>query len=96
YNYLSPGLTLSDFAVDFSGDTLILKFYATFEEDVPSTIITETYIKRDTLDLPTADPATTWFMTDTSVVLSHTESGITIRYTIDGTTPTSSTTVAAA
>ncbi|MBF0433550.1 MAG: chitobiase/beta-hexosaminidase C-terminal domain-containing protein, partial [Fibrobacteria bacterium] len=81
YDYNGSGISIS-------GDSVDIKFYATYGTNVPSSIVTETYLKRDTLTPPVFTPASTTFLTDTSVVLSHGVANTTIYYTTDGSTPT--------
>ncbi|MBF0431252.1 MAG: chitobiase/beta-hexosaminidase C-terminal domain-containing protein, partial [Fibrobacteria bacterium] len=84
YNYSGSGIAVS-------GD-VVIKFYATNGTSQPSAIVTETYTKRDTLTPPVFTPASTTFLTDTTVVLSHSVAGTDIYYTTNGTEPTSSST----
>ncbi len=81
YNYGGSGIAIS-------GGTVTVKFYATNGNSVPSVVVTEVYTKRDTLAPVVFTPASTNFMTDTTVALSHPVGGTVIYYTVDGSTPT--------
>ncbi|MBF0431779.1 MAG: chitobiase/beta-hexosaminidase C-terminal domain-containing protein [Fibrobacteria bacterium] len=68
-------------------DTLTLRFIAHAPTDVPSGVVSEVYSVRDTLSAPFATPGNTSFKGTINVSLSHEVSEATIRYTVDGTTP---------
>ncbi len=70
--------------------TTTVKFRAANPPKKSSSIVTEVYTKRDSLEAPVATPISgTQFFGDTNVVLSNpTVTNAIIRYTTDGSTPT--------
>ncbi|MBF0431018.1 MAG: chitobiase/beta-hexosaminidase C-terminal domain-containing protein, partial [Fibrobacteria bacterium] len=74
-------------------DTTRLQFIAHAPSDVPSTVVNEVYIPRDSLTTPVAVPGDTSFQGMINVRLQHEKTNITIRYTTDGTQPNDSSAV---
>ncbi|MFC1585678.1 chitobiase/beta-hexosaminidase C-terminal domain-containing protein, partial [Fibrobacterota bacterium] len=92
--YTTDGVTTPDSAVSALygsaltiNSTTTLMFYAVNGPNIPSTVETEVYTKRDTLARPTATPAGTNYSGTLSVTLNHAVPGARIYYTTDGSDP---------